>query len=74
MRHATVLTKRKKQVVYRSVVDAAIIDADDGDEESTTAEKYYAARNTAKHCFFRSSNLYFSFQIDSVRNLSLELY
>ena len=59
MRHATYLTKRKKQDVDRSVVDVAIIDTNDGDEKSATTEKYYAARNTVKHCFYRPSNPYF---------------
>ena len=46
VRHATLLTKCKKQVVDGPVVDAAIIDVNDGDEKYTTTDKYYAARNT----------------------------
>ena len=59
VRHATLLTKRKKQAVDRYVVDTAIIEANDGDEKSATTEKDYAARNTVKHCFYRPSNPYF---------------
>ena len=55
LRYATLLTKRMMQDVDGSVVDAAIIAANDGDEKFASTEKYYAVRNTVKHLFYGPS-------------------
>ena len=56
VRHATLLTKRKKQDVDRALFEAAITHKNDGYEEYATNEKYSAPRNTVKHWFYGPSN------------------
>ena len=59
VRHATLWCRRNEKNVTRSVIDAAITEANGDDARAATTAKYFAAKNTVKHVYARASNKYF---------------
>ena len=59
LRHATLYCRRAQKNMTKSVIDDAIIEANNGDSSAATTAKYLSAKNITKNVYRREGRPYF---------------